>query len=118
MGGWTGLQQHQYWGFINFLTKKIMDNLYIKIQNNIPQDHPVALDNLIKVFGSIPDNFCKFTRILAPQVTQAQIAEHKGYIFDPDINSYIDFWIVRDQTVEESHSVDIESSEFQDATDQ
>lgn len=77
-----------------------MDNLYIKIQEGIPQDHPVTASNLIQVFGHIPDNYVKFTRLSAPEVSETQIAEHKGYIYDPDQDSFVDFWVVTDKIVE------------------
>lgn len=77
-----------------------MDNLYIRIQDGIPQDHPVTESNLIQVFGHIPNNYVKFVRVLAPTVSETQTAEHRGYIFDPELNSFVDFWVLIDKIIE------------------
>ena len=39
-----------------------IENLYIRIENGIPVNHPVLESNLLQLFGEIPNNYFTFKR--------------------------------------------------------
>lgn len=47
-------------------THKKLD-LYIKIENGVPVTHPALKQNLLDVFGKIPENWAPFERTLIPE---------------------------------------------------
>lgn len=55
-------------------------NLYIKIENNSPASHPVIEQNLIDVFGKIPEGWAPFYRTLPPEIN----IKHHEYILMED----------------------------------
>lgn len=49
--------------------------LYIKVENGATVDHPVMPDNLMQVFGKIPDNYEPFMRFSCDQRTPLDVFE-------------------------------------------
>ena len=45
-----------------------MENLYIQVENTLPINHPALEDNLIQVFGSVPQNWSPFVRVDTPKL--------------------------------------------------
>lgn len=74
--------------------------LYIKVQNGQPVDHPVFPDNLMEVFGKIPDEYEVFNRLPAPEVGQFEMLEHPPTYSKVD-GVWVDVWTVRPKTEEE-----------------
>jgi hypothetical protein len=54
-------------------------NLYIKIENGQPIDHPVVEENLIEVFGSIPDNYQPFQKTVCNLPTDVYETHAREY---------------------------------------
>jgi hypothetical protein len=78
-------------------------NLYIKIANGQPVDHPAFMDNLIQAFGAVPSNWEKFIRIERPIPTVYQIldSEEPTYEFNEQLDHWTDVWSLRDMTADE-----------------
>jgi hypothetical protein len=75
-------------------------NLYIKIENNAPVDHPVFMDNLIAAFGSIPAGWEPFIRVQQPVPTVYQVLDsaEPTYQYNAAVGYWMDTWALRDMT--------------------
>jgi hypothetical protein len=75
-------------------------NLYIKIENGKPVDHPAFMDNLIQAFGAVPSNWEQFIRIERPVPTVYQIldSQEPTYEFNEQLGYWTDTWALRDMT--------------------
>ena len=79
-------------------------NLYIRINQNKPVDHPIVEDNFIQAFpeidiSNLPNNFARFERIDIPEVGVYQIYE--GVVYDWEDGVVKDVHKIRDMTQEE-----------------
>jgi len=75
-------------------------NLYIKVENEQPVDHPVFMDNLFQAFGGIPDEYKPFIRVARPEagVYQTFDSDSPTYEFNSSIGYWWDVWSLRDMT--------------------
>lgn len=85
-----------------------MLELYIKIENNIPVEHPILGDNLRQFYpdlsdDNIPDGYVKFVRKPHPATTRFQKIVVGNYIWEGDVVT--DNWIVEDMNAEEKASL-------------
>lgn len=83
-----------------------MSDLYIQVQNGTVVDHPVFQQNLLDVFGSIPDYYQPFTRILMPNyntigVFQKIVETYETPNYQLTDGVWHDTWTVIDMTAEE-----------------
>lgn len=78
-------------------------NLYIKIENGQPVDHPAFADNLLHAFGCIPENWEIFNRIEMPTPTVYQTfgTENPEPTYEKVNGVWQDVWPLRDMTAEE-----------------
>lgn len=79
-------------------------NLYIRITNGQPVDHPILEDNFIQAFPTIdinnlPPEFAKFVRKDMPSIDVYEVYE--GVLYQPENDGYADFHQVRAMTTEE-----------------
>jgi len=79
-------------------------NLYIRISNGQPVDHPIMEDNFIQAFpeidiNNLPSNFAKFVRKPMPSIGVYEMYE--GVTYEPENDGYADFHQVRTMTTEE-----------------
>lgn len=75
--------------------------LYIEIQNGEAINHPAFEDNLIQVFGSIPNNWENFVRVEKPILSVYQVFDSETPIYKKIDDVWSDFWLIRDMTNEE-----------------
>jgi hypothetical protein len=78
-------------------------NLYIKIENGQPVDHPAIEENLIHAFRSIPSNFAPFNRVQRPDnllTSPFQIAQCTYTLMDDGI-TWQDTWSAIQMTADE-----------------
>jgi hypothetical protein len=75
-------------------------NLYIEIKNEQPVNHPAFEQNLIEVFGIIPDNWEPFNRIERPMCDVYQIVSEEP-VYEKINEIWTDVWTIRDMTEEE-----------------
>ncbi len=85
------------------------EELYIRVQNGKPVDHPVTGWNLRMIFpnaseNNIPDGFERFTRMPLPELDQYQVLE--GVVYDKSNYGWHDRYIVRDMTEDEKKKFD------------
>lgn len=78
--------------------------LYIRIKNGQPFEHPILGDNFRQAFpdvdtDNLPDNFARFTRVPEPDLGVYEVCEGCTYEWDGD--TVTDVHHVRDMTVEE-----------------
>ena len=80
-------------------------NLYIKVVNGQPVDHPSFEDNLIQAFGSIPTEYQPFTRIPQPTtpigVYQKYAESYENPVYAQVDGTWQDTWTVVDMTADE-----------------
>lgn len=76
-------------------------NMFIKVVDGQPVDHPAVEENLIKAFGHVPEDWEPFLRVVQPDLGVYKV-------FDPATPSYekvngvwTDVWFIRDMTPEE-----------------
>ena len=74
--------------------------LYIQIENGQPVNHPAFEQNLIEVFGIIPDNWEPFNRIERPMCNVYEIVSEEP-TYEKINQVWTDVWAVRDMTEEE-----------------
>ena len=79
-------------------------NLYIRIVNGKPVEHPIIEENFIQAFpdediNNLSANFAKFTRV--PQPPTGVYEEYMGVEYVADENGYTDNHIFRPFTPEE-----------------
>jgi hypothetical protein len=75
-----------------------MMNLYIQTQDGQPINHPALEDNLLQVFGAIPENWEPFIRVEKPIPTMYQVLEAEDPVYTKVNNVWTDVWLLRDMT--------------------
>ena len=76
-------------------------NLYIEIENGQTKNHPAYEDNLIQVFGSVPENWESFIRVERPPCGIYQIVSFDERVYAKVDGVWTDVWTIRDMTAEE-----------------
>lgn len=76
-------------------------NLYIEIENGQPKNHPALENNLIQVFGLIPEHWHPFTRVERPGLLPYQIFNSEESTYQKVNDTWTDVWNIRDMTNEE-----------------
>ena len=76
-------------------------NLYIKIENGIPKNHPALENNLLQAFGLIPEHFQPFIRVERPSLLPYQIFNSEEPSYQKINDIWTDVWDIRDMTQEE-----------------
>lgn len=83
-----------------------MSDLYIQVKDGTTVDHPVIEQNLIEVFGEIPDNYKPFVRV--PRPNSNTLGAFQKFVETYDTPNYQlvdgvwqDTWTVVDMTQEE-----------------
>ena len=84
--------------------------LFIKILNGQPFEHPILGDNFRQAFphidvNNLPPDFAKFIRVDEPIVGVYQIAD--GPTYEWDNNVVKDVWTIREMTEEEKENKNI-----------
>jgi len=79
-------------------------NLYIEIEDGQPKNHPAFEENLIKAFGSVPNNWEPFVRIECPTPNVYQVLESNISAYAKVNDVWTDVWPLRDMTAEEKSS--------------
>jgi hypothetical protein len=90
-------------------------NLYIKIVDGKPVDHPIQEDNFIQAFPGVdlenlPPEFARFSRVAVPQ--GARIYEINDSTYDWDNGIVKDVHVIRPMTPEEKESLQNQAKEF------
>lgn len=85
-------------------------NLYIRIENNAPVDHPILEDNLLLVLphvdlSNLPSEFARFVRVPAPELQMYEVYE--GVTYELVDGVYTDVHHVRPMTEEERIAFDL-----------
>ena len=81
-------------------------NLYIKLENGQPINHPLFEDNILQCYPNIDlsntDLFVPFIRLQVPYLpkTELQVIENK-YVYDANTLSYTDSYYIRDMNQDE-----------------
>lgn len=75
--------------------------LYIEIENGQTKNHPAYEDNLIQVFGSVPENWESFIRVERPSCGIYQIVAFDERVYAKVDGVWTDVWTIRDMTAEE-----------------
>ena len=81
-----------------------MTNLYIKVVNGQPVDHPSFEDNLIQAFGSVPAEYQPFTRIAQPSDAIGVFQKRETSYGQVD-GTWQDVWTVVDMSAEEKTAI-------------
>lgn len=76
-------------------------NLYIKVKDGLPINHPAFKDNLIQAFGEVPAGWEPFIRVEQPITGPYQILESREATYQKIDGVWTDVWSVRDMTAEE-----------------
>lgn len=77
-------------------------DLYIKVENGLPINHPAYKVNLIDAFGSIPDDWEPFIRVPDPtRGDQTLVLEHPEPVYRKVDGVWTDVWYTRPKTAEE-----------------
>ena len=79
-------------------------SFYIQIENGQPINNPLAEENLLQAFGSIPSNYVPFTKILFETTNLTVDIYQKAvstYVLDNDGISWKDDWSIVNMTDEE-----------------
>lgn len=79
-------------------------NLYIRIRNGLPFEHPIVEENFIQAFPDVdlknlPPEFAKFERIPAPDLGPYEV--NVGVTYEQVDNIVKDVWNIRPMTDEE-----------------
>ena len=88
------------------------EELYIRVQNGKPVDHPVTGWNLRMIYpdaseDNIPKGFERFTRIPPPTLELYQVLE--GVVYEKSNYGWHDRYIVRDMNEDEKRQFDEQS---------
>lgn len=75
--------------------------LFIRIKDNLPIDHPVTKENLLLAFGEIPSDFEPFQRVLRPELKPYEILESEQPEYRKIEGTWTDVWKIRPMTLEE-----------------
>ena len=88
-------------------------NLFLKIEDGTPVNHPQLEANIIDVYGSIPVNFEPFTRVERPLLGDEDDEEnkYKTLVSEQPVYQQVDgvwteVWSIRDMTAEEKTEKD------------
>jgi hypothetical protein len=73
-------------------------NLYIKIFDGQPIDHPAFEDNLLNAFGAIPPNWEPFVRVEKPTPEDYEVLESNEPIYEKVNGVWTDVWSIRAMT--------------------
>ena len=78
--------------------------LFIKLDNGVPVEHPIMGDNFRQAFPNIdvnnlPSTFAKFVRVAQPPITVYEIND--GFTYDWQDGVVTDVWHIRPMTDEE-----------------
>jgi hypothetical protein len=78
-------------------------NCYIKVINGQTVDHPVLMDNLFSVFGSIPEQYQPFYRIQQPAnlLPSPFYKAQNTYVLGQDGVTWQDSWTAVEMTSDE-----------------
>lgn len=76
-------------------------NLYIEIENGQAKNHPALEDNVIQVFGFIPNNWEPFTRVERPVPGVYEVFESDAPTYGQINGVWMDVWTTRNMTAEE-----------------
>lgn len=76
-------------------------NLYIETENGVAKNHPAFEDNLIQVFGTIPEHWEPFIRVERPTPAAYQVLESDTSTYAKVDGVWTDVWSMRDMTAEE-----------------
>jgi hypothetical protein len=76
-------------------------NLYIETENGMVKNHPALANNLIQVFGEIPQHWEPFVRVVRPIPTVYQILDGNEATYQRVDGVWTDVWPLRDMTDEE-----------------
>jgi len=79
-------------------------NLYIRLKNNVPVDHPILEHNFKQAFphldtSNLPPEFAKFVRVQKPRIGLYDVCE--GCTYEWDGNVVKDVWHIRPMTDDE-----------------
>lgn len=75
--------------------------LYIQVENDQAVNHPAIEDNLLQVFGEIPNNWKPFTRVERPVPGVYEVLESTEPIYTNIGGVWTDVWTLRNMTPEE-----------------
>jgi len=94
-------------------------NLYIRIKDGMPFEHPIIEENFKIVFPNIdtnnlPPDFAKFRRLAVPQLATYEIHDHTTYEWDGNIVT--DVHHIRPMTEEEKLQKQNEAKSIWEAT--
>jgi len=76
-------------------------NLYIETENGLTKNHPALEDNLIQAFGSVPERWEPFTRVMRPSLDVYKLFEQEEPTYEKVNGVWTDVWHIRDMTAEE-----------------
>ena len=77
-------------------------DLYIKIENGLPINHPAFKVNLIDAFGKVPDDWEPFIRVPDPTLKNKDIVlDHPDPVYRKVDGVWMDVWYARPKTPEE-----------------
>jgi hypothetical protein len=76
-------------------------NLYIETVNGLTKNHPALKENLIEVFGFVPDTWEPFIRIEQPTPSVYQIFDNNDKSYIKVDGVWTDFWSLRNMTNDE-----------------
>lgn len=78
--------------------------LYIELENGLPKNHPALEENLLQVFGEIPDHWVSFERVEKPRLSAYDVLEKEHPEYQLIDGVYTDVWLVRSMTLEEKNA--------------
>jgi hypothetical protein len=76
-------------------------NLYIRVENGMPINHPATEQNLINAFGAVPSEWEPFVRVEQPIALIYQVFDQETPTYEKVGNTWTDVWHLRDMTAEE-----------------
>jgi len=76
-------------------------NLYIETENGLTKNHPALESNLIQAFGSVPERWEPFTRVVRPTLDVYKLFEQEEPTYEKVNGVWTDVWHIRDMTAEE-----------------
>lgn len=81
-------------------------NLYINVENDQPIGHPAFEQNLLEVFGEIPQGWELFLRVKKPALEEYQTLVSETPTYEKIDGVWMDVWRIRDMTSEERIEAD------------
>jgi hypothetical protein len=80
-------------------------NLYIETENGQVKNHPAYRDNLIQVFGQIPEHWEPFTRLERPTLGEYEVFEDPEVTYEKVDGVWTDVFHVREMTTQEKAGI-------------